>query len=1037
MVPEGFAQLSKSNSDAANSFSVLNDPVYGGWRESATLRAIASVTQDRLVAVGDRGTILVTVDAGYTWSLVSSPTTINLNDVYYDGQTLWSAGGWIGNKTGSSYAVLLKSDDGGLSWHIQPTQSLPRLTGIHSQGNRVICWGDYSPQLRSSVFISLDGGVTWQAETKGITHVASACVGSDSRIVAVDTLGRSVTNAHKETQLLTSPDRPLKAMVATDNGWLAGGEGGILIASRDGLNWSDIQLPIPESLAVLCDWQAIAAVDNHIWVSGSPGSMVFHSQDRGRTWQGCPTGQNLPINRMCFVDAQRGWAVGAQGTLLATRDGGRNWYPQRQQPTRVSLLSINRSPATTPWPALVAAVWDHQRSAMAIAVQHTEPLTHADSKPSSEICNVQFARQMGLADYSVCDCNSDQNETAELRLALQIAIWRPDVLLSSLSSSQPLSESNLPRSLSAAMQRAKSEDSAFAFGPLFLNPWQTQKLVEVVESGRSDYSEQIQKVLRGSGLAISDVMWLLPDSEHQGQSRVNMRTVWSRSQSRVVQSELLGGTTPSAETRLSPTSDSLGNYHSILGRAHRDKMLKQLFRNQAEDVPLEDWKREFLFFAQSLPPRDGSGMLSELVDGLCQQGYYQRSRQVLEWIMRTDPSSDLARWAGSEYLGLLFCQPKQGRLARVASPTVNSSNNVPVVEHPSLQMSDVEIETLKVATADFRLNDRDLRSVASPFTDGPQEFDVKSSRFIATDSQTNSSRVVSASAERPISTVDATQPASTVEIENDWRQSVDQVLKLLPELRFEPHVVMLLASQQRRSGNMLAAQTLLNELFEQPQVVTWHQAAQQEMSVLAKQEGHWKWRVDAAFAELPPELDGNLDETFWATADQMRLESLQKQSGEPAIVKWGYDSRYLYIGMLCPREIGSTPLASDSQQVVQQRDYDADLTNLDQIEIMLDLDRDYNAHYTFTVAENGLTRDAYLNSTAYNPKWHVKVISMPDRWQAEIAIPVAELDKPEIKAGECWATSARRLRPSRSPQSWSQLRTHLPMPQSNGLLRFN
>jgi hypothetical protein len=71
---------------------------------------------------------------------------------------------------------------------------------------------------------------------------------------------------------------------------------------------------------------------------------------------------------------------------------------------------------------------------------------------------------------------------------------------------------------------------------------------------------------------------------------------------------------------------------------------------------------------------------------------------------------------------------------------------------------------------------------------------------------------------------------------------------------------------------------------------------------------------------------------------------------------------------------------------------------------------------------------------SFNPKWYVQAISEADGWRAEIAIPLEELKQAKVAGKAAWTVSARRLEPNSSPHSWSQLKTHLRLPQANGLL---
>ena len=87
---------------------------------------------------------------------------------------------------------------------------------------------------------------------------------------------------------------------------VAAGQGGLVLLSQDsgGDRWGFADLRLPPEAAAGCDFDAVALVDQHVWVAGRPGSVVFHSADFGRTWEPQPTGQPLPLHALHFLDAK-------------------------------------------------------------------------------------------------------------------------------------------------------------------------------------------------------------------------------------------------------------------------------------------------------------------------------------------------------------------------------------------------------------------------------------------------------------------------------------------------------------------------------------------------------------------------------------------------------------------------------------------------------------------------------------------------------------------------------------------------------------
>ena len=64
------------------------------------------------------------------------------------------------------------------------------------------------------------------------------------------------------------------------------------------------------------------------WISGQDG-LILHTTDGGESWQKQNTGVPVPIFALWFLDKNHGWAVGQQATYLRTTDGGATWQEGR------------------------------------------------------------------------------------------------------------------------------------------------------------------------------------------------------------------------------------------------------------------------------------------------------------------------------------------------------------------------------------------------------------------------------------------------------------------------------------------------------------------------------------------------------------------------------------------------------------------------------------------------------------------------------------------------------------------------------------
>jgi len=101
---------------------------------------------------------------------------------------------------------------------------------------------------------------------------------------------------------------------------IAVGDRGHILVSESRNDWRQVEVPTQVMLT------AVAAVGNDAWVVGHD-HMILHSADGGLTWevQNSFKGSDGPLLDVLFLDDQRGFAIGAYGSFLATEDGGASW----------------------------------------------------------------------------------------------------------------------------------------------------------------------------------------------------------------------------------------------------------------------------------------------------------------------------------------------------------------------------------------------------------------------------------------------------------------------------------------------------------------------------------------------------------------------------------------------------------------------------------------------------------------------------------------------------------------------------------------
>ncbi len=193
--------------------------------------------------------------------------------------------------------------------------------------------------------------------------------------------------------------------------------------------------------------------------------------------------------------------------------------------------------------------------------------------------------------------------------------------------------------------------------------------------------------------------------------------------------------------------------------------------------------------------------------------------------------------------------------------------------------------------------------------------------------------------------------------------------------------------------------------------------------------------------EVRPLLDGKLDDDCWRDVKPMPLAVAAAAADKPDEVKafgeafktetrFAYDEHFLYVAVSCSHPTG---LKVDP---VAKRTRDANLAGHDRVDILIDLDRDYQTYYRFQVDHRGCLAEDCWGDKNWNPKYFVAFNSTDTGWTAEIAIPIQELTGDRPSHGKTWAANISRIVPGKGMQTWSGPADDTPRPEGMGLLQF-
>ncbi|WP_439641520.1 WD40/YVTN/BNR-like repeat-containing protein [Nevskia sp.] len=116
-------------------------------------------------------------------------------------------------------------------------------------------------------------------------------------------------------------NNPLLKVVSTGKRFVAVGARGHILVSADAKDWKQVAAPVDALLTSVTFADA-----EHGWAVGHDAS-ILATTDGGSTWtlQNFQPDLGKPLFDVLFFDPQNGLAVGAYGLMLATHDGGASW----------------------------------------------------------------------------------------------------------------------------------------------------------------------------------------------------------------------------------------------------------------------------------------------------------------------------------------------------------------------------------------------------------------------------------------------------------------------------------------------------------------------------------------------------------------------------------------------------------------------------------------------------------------------------------------------------------------------------------------
>jgi photosystem II stability/assembly factor-like uncharacterized protein len=252
----------------------------------------------RVFAVGERGHVLHSENAGANWTQVQVSGSANLTAIYFfDDRHGWAVG---------HVETILRTDDGGKTWelaHFDPENPQPLLDVCFADDERGIAVGAYGV-----VYVTSDGGRVWTQvpfEPAPLPGAAEVEVDADDMEAEMDLGFEFHLNA-----LARGPGRRL---------YLGAEAGRLFRSDDDGASWRELPSPYDGS------FHGLLPLDGDALLAFGLRGNLFRSGDGGMSWTAIETGTTALLNSGARIDADTVVIVGMAGVMLVSRDGGRSF----------------------------------------------------------------------------------------------------------------------------------------------------------------------------------------------------------------------------------------------------------------------------------------------------------------------------------------------------------------------------------------------------------------------------------------------------------------------------------------------------------------------------------------------------------------------------------------------------------------------------------------------------------------------------------------------------------------------------------------
>ncbi|MGE3314163.1 MAG: YCF48-related protein [Planctomycetaceae bacterium] len=1031
----------------ANAQSTVAGPT--PLQDDANLHDVAFVGTEIGWAVGDRGTVWKTRDGGETWEFLKTPVDCSLKSVCFLSDRIgWAAGGGITPYTHLSFGVVLYTHDGGVTWKKITTAPLPHVEYIRffTMQEGVIA-GASDAGHPTGILVTHDGGKTWENVdgTRQTGWRAADFLRPDVGVTA----GLRGATAQIDAKVLESRNsrvglqnlHDLK-LNADDSGWLVGDGGLALVTANRGVTWQEPPTPLPLDLRNMTDFHAVACRGKNVWLAGSPGSVIWHTPDGGHSWLKQRTNQSSPIARIRFSNDENGFAVGAFGLIIRTKDGGRTWSHCRGMNRRAAILSMHAYPSRVSFPLIAKQSADLGYRSVAILPargdigQDNIGRSELDLQLETSVVAAggsagEFGWQfpVGAPDlgHDAAKLLAEWNRVTEGklqevllgRIVAQIRTWKPEIIVLDEPPADDAATRLLNEAVLAAVKQAEDPTWHIPQNELAeLEPWKVKRVFLRVLRGSSgetvvdanQYSQRLGSTILdvaapAAARLIDDLVVL--------DGREEYRLIADGSANDVV-------------------SDAPRDFFAGLSIAPGTDARRILsFDNGTRGDEAEkraQHRRNFQMAAKSAmnDPRQSAQLIGQLRESTAGLRADQAATQLLQLAenYRRNSQWDLADSTLIELVSRYPSEPASAVAMKLLFQTwAGAEPTWQRLRRTRIEKSTTSVSTAAVSATFERVEhllqvDPALRETVT-LNDGPDPLQLVS--------DTGS---IELSGSRDIQT-------ATVE---HWQNQAFQMAALIraksPALYATPGIQFPLSALCRQRGKTAQAMGFLGkyQAGEESPGDAWSIAAASEAHLAEAGANQTRRTLKCLAARVPPMLDGVLSDDCWQEAKEIRLtrSDVGNDGSAAPIAFLAYDAEHLYFAASIPR----APGVDYSGPMKAGRTHDSELTGHDRIVLAFDTDRDYATWYTIAIDERGWLNERCWDDGTWNPRMWVEVAADETHWRIEAAIPFDEMMPPSRRPREAWGVGIVRVIPSSGVEGWTHPAASTPRPESFGVVRF-